>query len=351
MTNQAATLECSNCGCGCTCNDGPLCYQVDFNIEFQCTWHLGPSSASGTRILNRSGCSNPAFHCCYSDTLGGVSMAATQDRSVIEIVVANCHDSGNPNAPGSVIFAFSTPLGAPPNNCYPQAGTYTFDATYSSPGYSATGTVTVSIPPACEEPPEQDIPCCTEGGCIIATPSNCEAVGGTPRPDLLSCGGNPCAAPPTIGACCFANGSCSQSTAAQCTQAGGVSWHANIACNPSPCGNTQLGACCFGTLCSMMTQNDCALMKGFFGGVGTSCNATRCVTGCCVFGNGNCSQAYANQCHGTFYPGIHCPPSCIIGHGVAGYPVVHDESDFVQLDIGAKFIDAETGDILEKLAA
>ncbi|HVP10778.1 MAG TPA: hypothetical protein VMV94_06260 [Phycisphaerae bacterium] len=127
------------------------------------------------------------------------------------------------------------------------------------PGSNATITITYSRSGRC---------CYADATCEETSHDNCTAMGGV-WTDGGTCGAGACPA----GACC--NGaSCTVTTEAGCV---GGTWVSGGTCSPNPCGETQTGACCYGSgLCVMDTQAHCVSAGGTSFHGGDSCERNPC---------------------------------------------------------------------------
>ena len=59
-----------------------------------------------------------------------------------------------------------------------------------------------------------------------------------------------------------------------------------------------VGSCCNGAVCQVVTEAECLLLEGEFGGVGTSCSPNPCADpeGACCASNGSCTDTTLSQC-------------------------------------------------------
>jgi len=62
--------------------------------------------------------------------------------------------------------------------------------------------------------------CCLGDSCLVLTPAQCAAMGGTYQGDATTCSPSPCAVP--VGACCLPSGECVELSAADCAASGGT---------------------------------------------------------------------------------------------------------------------------------
>ena len=114
--------------------------------------------------------------------------------------------------------------------------------------------------------------CAADGSCTVTTSAACSAsfqgLGSVCMP-------NPCPQPNI--ACCDATSTCTLVTAAACASSGGTAMGSS--CMPSPC---PVGACCFGSTCSITSPGACTGASRSFAGTGTVCNAAgNSTTPCC----------------------------------------------------------------------
>ena len=97
------------------------------------------------------------------------------------------------------------------------------------------------------------------------------------------------------GACCFGT-TCQVLTEDDCAMQGGTYQGDDTLCTPTPC--QPIGACCIQGLCSIETQADCVGMGGAYQGDETDCMANPCpaVGACCI--NGSCTLQTQANCAG-----------------------------------------------------
>lgn len=79
--------------------------------------------------------------------------------------------------------------------------------------------------------------CCLPnfGPCVVSTPDDCAAQGGTYLGDDSPCDPNPCPVAPLTGACCVAGAACFITDQAACEGQGGTYQGDNTTCSPDPC--------------------------------------------------------------------------------------------------------------------
>lgn len=129
-------------------------------------------------------------------------------------------------------------------------------------------------------------PCCIAGACQVRTQTECQQLGGAYQGDGTSCVGVTCPPPPTQ-ACCFpATGGCLNLTPANCSGAGGISGGIGTTCANHNCNQT--GACCLpdGSCVGPLSPANCQSQGGTFQGDGTACGSVNCPQppGACCFG-------------------------------------------------------------------
>jgi hypothetical protein len=171
------------------------------------------------------------------------------------------------------------------------------------------------------------VACCDPAGnCLVLTPANCVAAGGTqfasatcspsPCPSQVPCcdvtgactplladqcsaaggtvgGSSTCAAAncPQPFACCFGDGTCTFILGTTCVATGGIV--TDFTCGPSTC--PQPGACCINGVCSLLLTTPCLQAGGVVNG--TTCVGTTCPTpvACCNL-SGACTLTLQPSC-------------------------------------------------------
>ncbi|MEK6643662.1 MAG: lectin-like protein [Planctomycetota bacterium] len=146
-------------------------------------------------------------------------------------------------------------------------------------------------------------PCCTLGGCVIATQHDCKTLlnGFFAGPINGDCGSTIC-----TGACCTGDLCEDSITLTDCTTNGGTFMGVNVICN-YPDFPTCTGACCDTIgVCFITSQSDCELnYLGTFHGAGTSCVPFPCSMpsiGACCNNSNECLQMTESDCANL--PGI-----------------------------------------------
>jgi hypothetical protein len=133
--------------------------------------------------------------------------------------------------------------------------------------------------------------CAGDGTCIVTTELDCA---GTWMSDQALCDPNPC--PQPMGACCFGT-SCSFITQSDCQILSGNYLGNNLACAASS--TCPIGACCKpdGTCVVGITSSTCSALSGSFRGVGTTC-ASPCPppSGACCTTAGGCAFVTSATC-------------------------------------------------------
>ncbi len=121
------------------------------------------------------------------------------------------------------------------------------------------------------------------------------------------------------GACCDEENNCTITTEGDCT---GTFQGVGTVCDPNPCGAT--GACCIDGVCSILSEDDCAIGgvsgPGYYFGDGTDCDPDPCPDlGCCIGGSesGLCITSLSTDCIDpvAFVPNSFCNPENFGGGG------------------------------------
>jgi hypothetical protein len=171
--------------------------------------------------------------------------------------------SCNPGV-GACCFASGTCTETTSPDCSAQGGTFKGEGTTC-----ATTTCPIA-PQACCFP--------ATGGCLNLTPANCTLAGGIPGGVGTACGGSFVCFPE--GACCLPDGSCQDGLSpSECAALNGTFEGNNTTCATTTCPEPT-GSCCFATGgCLDLTQGDCGVTGGTWGGAGSAC-ANGCDSSC-----------------------------------------------------------------------
>lgn len=150
----------------------------------------------------------------------------------------------------------------------------------------------------CLEP--QPGACCNGTGCNEIKPSDCFDQGGTFTRERLTCAelviDEQMSCPLPTWACCLPDDGCLKLNKFYCDTLGGE-WHRNILCTdlPDPC--AAKGRCCLaGGTCQIVTENECNLKDGLYGGDDTACG-TFCTTGACCLSGTTCTNLSIGDCN------------------------------------------------------
>lgn len=160
-------------------------------------------------------------------------------------------------------------------------------------GGTFMGNGTACTPPPCPAPPPATGACCmAQGACAVMTPQACRQQSGTYRGHNTTCSSAPCPGAPR-GACCVqhsggqnGNTNCIFTDAVTCALLGGTYAGDNVHCRNANCPPLapRTGACCIGSVCSILTPQDCRSQGGAFHGFQSVCATTVCPgapTGAC----------------------------------------------------------------------
>lgn len=153
-----------------------------------------------------------------------------------------------------------------------------------------------------------------ESPCAPHNNPACGLVGALP----IGCGDS------SPGACCFADGSCIVLGPYNCVyDAAGHYAGEGTTCDPNPCPLIE-GACCFNTLCFVVTHEDCLAGGGVYLGYGETCDPNPCPVepGACCHLDHTCSLELLTGCDGLFIGwGVPCDPDpCPTPYGACCSP-------------------------------
>jgi hypothetical protein len=117
----------------------------------------------------------------------------------------------------------------------------------------------------------------TQGGNFADddVPSNIDPIDGYGLFGFNCPGSGPCPSGEQPGACCHADGSCEDLFAADCQQSGDTFLGEGTSClvNGGDCPQPATGACCIGTDCIILTEDECTAAGGSYQGDDVPCPA------------------------------------------------------------------------------
>jgi hypothetical protein len=118
----------------------------------------------------------------------------------------------------------------------------------------------------------------TQGGNFAddAVPSNIDPIAGYGLFGFNCPGDGPCPNPELTGACCHEDGTCDDVFLADCNGTGDVFQGEGTSCLTTVCPEPVVGACCIGTDCVLLTEEQCDGAGGVYKGDGSPCLADTC---------------------------------------------------------------------------
>jgi len=134
--------------------------------------------------------------------------------------------------------------------------------------------------------------CLPDGSCIVASPAECAAQGGTPQ-NALTCDSIDCAV--IIGACCLPGGACTDGlTSEECSAAAGQYQGNGTTCGTVACPS----ACCLPSGACVVVVVDACIAQGGVVQNALSCDQVACpqpLFACCL-PDGSCDELTAADC-------------------------------------------------------
>jgi acetyl esterase/lipase len=197
----------------------------------------------------------PPGACCASNG----SCVLVQRENCLAIFNGSAACSPNPCPP---------PLGA----CCMPSGSCTF-----TPESFCAASWSINV--SCQSnpcPPPLGACCVPSGECTSSSQADCAGTWTM----LAPCTPNPCPQPALTGACCDPFGGCTSLSESFCV----FTWTPATACQPNPCPQPPppTGACCMGSICTLMLAVDCIGPNRRFTSPNTACNTPAASnTPCC----------------------------------------------------------------------
>jgi hypothetical protein len=278
--------------------------------------------------------------CCVTGDL----CTQVASESECEDLLGVFQGSGTVCTPGICVFAPPAVFGA---CCVDQDGIEVCtQSTFSSCellGGVYLGDDVPCVPQSCNDNATISAACCVPllGNsvlCTIATEEECELVGGQFQgEEVIDCNDVLCDQIDFDGACCTASGNCVFVPQSLCDSTGGTFVGAGVECADVEC-EVLIGACCNGSFCQELIEEDCAEFEGIFRGPGTSCDGLDCellLEGACCSGT-LCFNTTALVCqlnNGEFQgPDTVCSSSTCSGFAVGSCCISEGSCAVISLD-------------------